>query len=278
MHNRSNLKRKAGKTPLYLLLFGLALTIAPFPSFMPAAAVYAQGNSGITAPAPGEMISGVVEVRGTAVHPDYLRYELAFMQQDVSGADWIVFAEGTEQISDGVLAVWNTTVGREINAPVFPDGRYQLRLRVVKNDFNYDEYYVTDLVIQNDGPTPTPTVDEAGVVLTETAAAVPLPASGTIESSFQQPTPLASLTPFPTPTAPPTLPGGTPLAPQVAADDAGGLLGELEALETGQVGTAFWWGIRLTLGLFMAAGIYLLLRWGGRRLWYSYWLPKNREK
>ena len=46
---------------------------------------------------------------------------------------------------NGPLAIWDTTVGREINAPVWPDGRYRLRLRVVRTDYNYDEYFVTDL-------------------------------------------------------------------------------------------------------------------------------------
>lgn len=244
--------------------------------FTPAAA---QTANGISQPVSGDAISGVIEVRGTAVHPNYLRYELAFLQQNVPGAEWIVFAEGAEPVTDGVLAVWDTTVGRSIGSPVFPDGRYQLRLRVVKTDFNYDEYFVTDLIIQNEGPTATPTPDETAAALTATVVAVPAQPTGSSDSSFQQPTPLPSLTPFPTPTPPSTVVGATPTAPQADGDAGeGGLIGQLEAVETTQVGEAFLLGMRITAGLFFASGLYLLLRWAGRRLWHFYWTKRESKK
>jgi hypothetical protein len=275
----SYLKRKRDNTPLNVQLYWLALTIAWLFVGCAVPIAAAQTTSGITQPASGDTISGVIEVRGTAVHPNYLRYELAFLQQNVPGAEWIVFAEGAEPVTDGILAVWDTTVGRGIGSPVFPDGRYQLRLRVVKTDFNYDEYFVTDLVIQNEGPTPTPTPDETAVALTATVAAAPAQPAGSSDSSFQQPTPLPSLTPFPSTTPPPTVVGATPVAPQTdGSTGEGGLIGQLEAVETSQVGDAFWLGIRLTGGLFLAAGLYLLLRWAGRRLWYLYWTKRESEK
>lgn len=279
MVNGSYLKRKRDKAPLNVHLFWLTLTFVSLLVFRPALVVSAQTSSGIAEPTSGETITGVIEVRGTAVHPDYLRYELAFLPQDLPGAEWIVFAEGSEQVRDGVLAVWDTTVGRAIGAPVFPDGRYQLRLRVVKNDFNYDEYFVFDLVIQNDGPTATPTPDETAVALTATVDAIPVQPTGSSDSSFQQPTPLPSLTPFPTPTPPPTVVGSPSAVQQTgSAENEGGLLGQLEAVETEQVGSAFWLGIRITAGLFLAAGLYLLLRWVGRRLWHFYWTNRESEK
>lgn len=274
MVNGSYLNRKEDKLPLPARLFSVVLTFLLLTAVSRSGAVLAQTGSGITAPAPGETIAGVVEVRGTAVHPDYLRYELAFTNQ-ATGSDWIVFAEGSQPVVDGVLAVWDTIVGQAIGAPVFPDGRYQLRLRVVKTDFNYDEYFVTDLIIQNQGPTPTPTPDETAVGLTATAVVPILPTSSG-DSSFQQLTPLPSLTPFPTPTPPPTVVSGTPSLPQAAGNETdGGLLGQLEAVETDQVGSAFWLGIRLTVGLFLVAGGYLLLRWVGRRLWHIYWTQRG---
>lgn len=77
---------------------------------------------------------------------DYLRYELAFANQ-TTGSDWIVFAEGSEPVVDGTGPCGGHAVGEAVGAPVFPDGRYQLRLRVVKTDFNYDEFFVMDLFI-----------------------------------------------------------------------------------------------------------------------------------
>jgi hypothetical protein len=276
MVNSSYLKRKEDKIPTKASLFGLALTFVGLLAFWQAVAVSAQSNSGIVTPASGETIAGVVEVRGTAVHPNYLRYELAFLQQNVPGAEWIVFAEGAEPVTNGTLAVWNTMVGRDIGAPVFPDGRYQLRLRVVKTDFNYDEYFVTDLIIQNEGPTPIPTPDETAVALTATVSAIPAQPTGSTGSSFQQPTPLPSLTPFPTLTPPPTVVGGAPAAPPTGGSDSeGGLLGQLESLETSQVGNAFWLGMRITAVLFLAAAAYLLLRWIIRYLWRFYWAQRD---
>ena len=275
MFNGVYLNRKEYKIPMMTRLVLLALTFVLATVVWRPASIVAQNSSGITSPVFEDTIRGVVEVRGTAVHPDYLRYELAFMQQDLPGAEWIVFAEGSEPVVDGVLAVWNTTVGREIGSPIFPDGRYQLRLRVVKNDFNYDEYYVTDLIIQNEGPTPTPTPDETAVAGTATAAlAQP---TGSSESSFQQPTPLPSLTPFPTPTPPATAVGNTS-ATRIASDDENsGLINQLEAVETNRIRNAFWLGIQVTAGLFLAAISYLLLRSIGRWAWQFYWKRKESD-
>ena len=114
-----------------------------------------QGFNQIKEPVAGETISGVLTITGTAAHPDFQRYELAFIS-DVSGAPgWIVFAEGGQPVPDGVLAVWDTTVGADIGAPVFPDGIYQLRLRVIRHDYNYDEFFVTTITLSN-SQTPTP--------------------------------------------------------------------------------------------------------------------------
>ncbi|MCA9960989.1 MAG: hypothetical protein KC443_18240, partial [Anaerolineales bacterium] len=113
------------------------------------------GANGITQPTSGAAVSGVVTVTGTAVDPNYLRYELAFRAESGTAGDWVVFAEGDQPIQNGILAIWDTTIGRNVNAPVWPDGRYQLRLRVVRTDYNYSEYFVTGLIISNSG-TPTP--------------------------------------------------------------------------------------------------------------------------
>jgi hypothetical protein len=255
---------------LLLLMFGLLAT----------GHLLAQAN-GITAPINGETISGTVTVTGTAVHPDYLRYELAFLNEDNQAAGWIVFAEGSQQVTDGVLAIWDTTVGRDVGAPVFPDGRYQLRLRVVKNDFNYDEYFVTGLTIYNAGPTPIPTPDETALAMTATAvsagsSSTSNDSSQTNEGStiFNPPTPLPSLTPFPTPTPQATPVSLTNSSVPTAVPDSGGVLGQLEAVDTGQFGRAFWAGVRLTAVLFALMAVYLLLRNIGRRLWRRYWVNR----
>ncbi len=232
--------------------------------------VEAQTDNGITEPASGSEISGTVSVIGTASHADYLRYELAFRHVSDPTADWIVFAEGSEQVVNGSLAIWDTTVGRDIGAPVFPDGRYQLRLRVVKTDYNYDEYFVSDLLIVNDGPTPTPTSEG-------TVDALTAPATLAATAVFQPNDPLPSLTPFPTSTP---LPGPieTPVAVDVIGDNeesSGGLFGQLAAVNTGRFGRAFWLGVGLAGFLFGFLALYLLVRAIGRRLWQAVWTKKQ---
>ncbi len=241
-------------------------------------------TSGITTPTNGETISGTVTVTGTAVHPNYLRYELAFLNEDNQAAGWIVFAEGSQQVTNGVLAIWDTTVGQNVGAPVFPDGRYQLRLRVVKNDFNYDEYFVTDLTIYNAGPTPIPTPDETAVSITATAVSAgsdtgntDSPPAGDGSTIFNPPTPLPSLTPFPTPTPQATPASLTNIIAPTAVPASGGVLGQLEAVDTGQFGRAFWGGVRLTAVIFTLMAAYLLLRSLGRRLWRRYWVNRGRS-
>lgn len=138
---------------LLLLLTFIALTTST---------VYAQ-SPGFSAPAPGSTLSGVVLIQGTAVDSNFLRYEIAFLREDNPGAGWIVFGEGNQPVTNGTLAVWDTTVGQSVNAPVFPDGRYQLRMRVVRQDSNYDEFFVGGLVLANnttpvDPPTAVPTI------------------------------------------------------------------------------------------------------------------------
>ncbi|MBK8988932.1 MAG: hypothetical protein IPM39_23150 [Chloroflexi bacterium] len=275
------LKRKRMVLPaLYRLvipLLTLAVLAMGAPGQLVVQPVWAQSGNGITQPVSGETIAGVVRVMGTAVHPDYLRYEMAFRHVSDPTADWIVFAEGSLPVNQGTLAVWDTTIGRDVGAPVFPDGRYQLRLRVVRADYNYDEYFVTDLVVANADvtptATPTATTDGAAPALATT------PTAGET-AVFQQPTALPSLTPFPTPTPPaaPANPGsGAVSAPQDAAV-TGGVFDQLAGIDGGRFGRAFWQGARFTALIFGGLALYLLLRAFFRWLWRSYWQrPQKRD-
>ena len=237
----------------------------------------AQTENGITTPQPGEAISGVVVVEGTAVHPDYLRYELAFLYLNAPNPEWIVFAEGSEPVVNGTLAIWDTEVGRNVNAPIFPDGQYQLRLRVVKTDYNYDEFFVTDIVISNDGPTPTPTLDPTAVSLTATAISI-APSQPVASDEFRQATPLPSLTPFPTPTLQATPFGNAPPATAVPPLENQGLLDQLGEARWGNIGSAFLLGITITGLLFGLGILYLLFRAIGRRVWRSAWHRINSQE
>ena len=213
-------------------------------------------TNGIEKPADGETVAGIVSISGTAADPNFLRYELAFRRE--LGGDWIVFAEGDQPVYAGTLALWDTTVGRNTNAAVFPDGAYQLRLRVVRQDYNYDEYVVSGVIISNDTPTATPTI-------TTTVTVTPPASTGATPFAVPSPAALPSLTPFPTLTPLAAPPGDVvPISPErgrgEGASETGGLLGQLAGIDAGRFSRAFWAGVRVTGILFAIGGLYVFLR------------------
>lgn len=255
------MERTRPLSPLIPILIATCLLVSVWASVT----AQRQGN-GITEPAAGDTISGVVIVQGTATDPNWLRYELAFRSEFAADDSWIVFAEGDQPILNNTLAIWDTTVGRNTGSPIFPDGSYRLRLRVVRMDFNYDEYFVTNIIISNDEPTPTPTITET--VTADGTAVLATTDPNVTPSTFQQPTALPTLTPFPTP-SPPATPANAPLGPDVPADSEaeGGILAQLEGVEVGRFASAFWLGAKWVGYLFALAAGYLLLRWIVRRVW-----------
>ena len=232
----------------------------------------AQVQNGFTEPQEGATVSGVVIIRGTATDEAFLRYEVAFRRGD----EWLVFAEGDRPVIDDTLAIWDTTVGRP-QSPVFPDGVYTLRLRIVRQDYNYDEYFVRGLAVSNSG-TPTPTATATGTPSPGSGATPPqvtaTPGSASGLEIFR-PTALPSLTPFPTPSlvAPPAGAENQGASPGPAAGDetsqenSGGLLGRISSVGTDRFREAFWMGVRLALTGFLLLPLYLLMRWIVRRLW-----------
>jgi hypothetical protein len=199
-----------------------------------------------------------------------MRYELAFNRGD----GWLVFAEGDRPVVDGTLAIWDTTIGQPSN-PVFPDGAYQLRLRVVRQDYNYDEYFVNDLVLAN-SMTPTPTATATLPQQATRQIGTPDPqASATSGFIIIRPTPLPSLTPFPSPSspaAPSSAAAGTPAAPAGNNEDGDeGLLQRLLAIDTTRFGEAFWAGVRLAMFAFALIPLYLLVRALIRFAWRQFW-------
>ena len=227
---------------------------------------HAQVGNGIYEPADGDEVSGIVIIRGTADHPQFLRYELAFLQDSRSGSDWIVFAQGDQPVRDDTLAVWDTTVGQPVS-PVFPDGRYRLRLRVVREDYNYDEFFVTELLITNLTATPSVTA-----TLTNTLQLTPTFPDVTEQESTRRSgsSILPTLTPFPTPSPPPTPADGLLGASDSTGGDGsegqGGLIDRIASIETSGFGRAFWFGFTIVIYVFAGLALYVLLRGAWRRL------------
>lgn len=228
----------------------------------------AQGSNGISSPAPGDTVAGIVIIEGTAADPSFLRYELAFFYEGNPGAGWIVFAEGDQAVVGGTLAVWDTTVGGNVGAPVFPDGVYQLRLRVVKADYNYNEYFASGITVSNGDATPTATPGGEATPAAQTPTSVGGPTQTAVPLDI-----LPTLTPFPTPSRPATPAGGQAGAAGPTEGDGGngdnepGLIERVTTIDTSQFGRAFWQGAMISAYLFAILAGYLLIRTVGRRLW-----------
>ncbi len=211
-------------------------------------------------------MSGVVIVNGTATDPAFLRYELAFRHVSGFQSDWIVFAQGDQAVIENTLAVWDTTVGGEAN-PVFPDGSYQLRLRVVRTDYNYDEYFVSDLTLLNYSPTPTVTPT---LTISVTIAATPIQEEALRATNQAASGILPTLTPFPTP-SPPIAPEGAELGAEQTGITAGpvervGLAEQINSVDTGVFSRAFVVGAGSVAVVFFLLAVYLLLRALVRRI------------
>lgn len=169
-------------------LFSTLLFIV-FVLFLPAEAVAQQ--SGITSPATGGSATGAIPIFGTATIEPFQKYELHFKDQAEGDNAYKYFDGGTEQINNSQLGV--------LQAGGFAPGVYSIRLRVVKLDGNYAEYFAQNVSINQaaqaaQAATATRlTVGSVGAIATPTFTATPLEPTET-------PIPTFTFTPAPQPT------------------------------------------------------------------------------
>jgi hypothetical protein len=152
-------------------------------------AVAQEGQASITAPQADAQVAGTVQIIGSATHPAFQRYELAWAAEPATDDAWAVFASVETPIEDGILGTWNTTQ--------VPDGPYALRLRVVRQDGNYAEAFVRQVRIANSRPVETPTPPIGPTIPPEMTSE---PVSATPELIIQPPTSTPS-PPTPTPSS-----------------------------------------------------------------------------
>ncbi len=87
------------------------------------AAAQAPGYADISFPAEGEAVSGVVTIMGSASHPFFSEYDLAFSYQDDPSDTWFNIAEDVKsEVQSGAVGIWDTSG--------ITDGTYRIRLRV----------------------------------------------------------------------------------------------------------------------------------------------------
>jgi len=182
----TNLVRRLSTIQLALLVLVLVSAL-----WLPAPAALAQ-SPGITSPSTGSSLRGSVPIRGTASSDSFARYELYFKQEPSGDESYIWFAGNTAQVFDGELGTWQT-------GDLAP-GTYTLRLRIVRPDGNYGEFFARDLRVNLEAPTPTPTDTPTGPTPTPIPIDTPTPITQPtpVVVSVDQPD-LAEPTPTPTP-------------------------------------------------------------------------------
>ncbi len=142
-------------------------------------------QSGITYPPETEVLRGTVQIQGTATHPDFWKYELA--AAPLGTGNWFNIAISESPVVNGVLGVWDTRT--------VADGPYSIRLRVVRRDGNYDEYFVRNVTVNNASPLPSETPEATP---TPTVTPTPKPATATpvrLTPNIPTPTPASTVTP-----------------------------------------------------------------------------------
>lgn len=268
---RSLLWRRLGflSSPLLsvLAVIGLLAFAGPASAIGPASPLLQDSAAVITSPQSGEAVRGSVQISGSALHPAFLRYEMYFTVEP--GENWVFIGEArTNPVSNGVLGVWETGG--------LPDGNYSLRLRVVRQDGNYDEGFARNIIVANTNPpTPTPAPTDTPVfdpnatlpppiesVVTPTPAATPTPVS--VEQP-EIPTP----TPRPSPTVTPEQAGEAVAADTGSSEGAANVASSLTgALETSSLQSSFVRGVSLAAAIFLAVGVFFGLRRLLTWLWY----------
>ncbi len=152
--------------------------------------------AGITAqPA---VVSGVIEVMGVADHPSFSKWQLDLVLAD-SSETFLAWGEDPEP-EEALLAAVDTTR--------YPDGEHMLRLRVVHEDMNYEEYSLAVTFANHAQEATTPGAVTPTPTITATASSEPsptvTPSPTATATASETATPTDTATATPTETATPT--------------------------------------------------------------------------
>jgi hypothetical protein len=237
---------------LLVALFLLAVaTLQPLiPSLL--AAPRSQEQAVISSPRDGAVVRGAVSIIGTAMHPEFWKYEVYYAPEPNPTDQWVFIGTLHEtSVENGLLETWNTSF--------IPDGVYALRLRVVRRDANYTEYTVHNISVANTTPTDTPTPEAS-----PTPENTPTPPPPTATPEIEQP---PTSTPHPSP---------TPI-PVTATPEDENQLPNVE-VNTGNLGKAFCYGGGATVAVFGLLAIYAVVRRIVIWFWSLIWdRPRRRD-
>lgn len=103
-------------------------------------------GNGLVTPAPDTAVQGLVEVTGIAQDPAFRKWQLDILiNGDEKQAAFI--AVGEKPLPEASLL---TT----LDTTLYPNGHHRLRLRVVHNKLNYDEYFAAITIDNPNAPSP----------------------------------------------------------------------------------------------------------------------------
>ncbi len=182
---------RLNRLPFYVLIAAsltalLTATTHPRPVAAQEALPTPNPLAAIAAPQPGQTVRGQVNITGAAAPAGFAAYEVSFTYADNPTDTWFLIQRGETPLTEGVLAVWNTTA--------ITDGLYDLRLRVFLTSGEVLQDIIRNIDVRNYTPTQTPTVTPA-----PPPTLTPVPVVPTV-------TPTPTRTPPPTPTALPPNP------------------------------------------------------------------------
>ena len=245
----------------FVLTIALVLPLVNVVAESPSHPVGQDIQAKIDSPLPNSSLQGRVQVKGSAVHPQFNFYKVEFGPGENPADDQmsIIGAIREEQVADNVLETWDTTL--------IPDGTYTLRLRVVDITGNYQEFWVRRLSVNNTSPTPTSTLG---------ATFTPAPPTSTPTIILPSPTIVVEQPfldqPTATPPPPPTLevssqpqPGTTVVAAEPTPIPAPELTSTpaptiTDLLQPQEWGNALCFGALFMAGIFLFFGLLSILR------------------
>lgn len=258
---------------LAALAFAYAVTAAPAlaaPSSQEARPVIVQ-------PGPDAAVQDVVQIIGTAVHPQFQRYELYYAPSPVpSDQSWTFIGDAhNNQQPLGLLGTWDS---RSV-----PDGAYVLRVRVVRQDGNYIDSDARRVIVANSRPAETPTPAESPTAPPDLP---PTDAPVVEQPVVEQPTVVVEIpTIAPTPTLEPgdaaalaTPAGGTPeptatrrVIASTGSDEPSGSVSDIagQLFSGSRLADAAKKAAMYTAGAFLIIGLFFAVKGILVWLWYK---------
>ena len=106
----------------------------------------------LKSPAPGALVAGQMDIRGTLIHPELSRWELYWSGSDSTIPDdqrqWLLLYTGDYQVLDDLIA--------RVDLGQVSPGSYDVRVRLVRRDGNYEDAFIRRLHVALPTATPPP--------------------------------------------------------------------------------------------------------------------------